>query len=547
MAIARAFSGGCGCRAADRSRCGAFCRLTGLGLGTRLGGRLGLGRGFGLQLGQLIRLRACPGFGRCPGLFGQTGLFGASGRFLTLGFFLRLGFGSGGLARPLGLGQPGLFDGMGLGCGTGLLGPLGFFPALGFFSCLCLGLRTSLGGPAGFFSGPRLGLLPCLLGCLGSRLRFRLGTGGSFGRSSLCLGFCLRGGFGCCYVGGVRLGLGRSGGRFLLLFLATEKTEHVVLPGGDHTILREEGHEDHDGGLPALPGACGSPVRAGEGDAASRVHPGAASCACPAFLLAPGCWRTAQDVDAARGLPDNGSGHGPPGRRRRLGKSQASPPGFCFFSALLLCTPVYGCAGISRSVFIVIQHIMPSHVRIIGGHWKRSLLPVPDGDGLRPTPDRVRETLFNWLGQSLTGWRCLDLFAGSGALGLEAASRGAARVILVEQSPPVARSLQDSVRRLKAGEQVQVVRADAASWLDRNPPLSQDLILLDPPFKGDWLPRILPRVLPWLAPGGLIYAEAGFALDDAWLQQHGLPGLAVIRRGRAGQVHYHLLSAQPAP
>lgn len=189
---------------------------------------------------------------------------------------------------------------------------------------------------------------------------------------------------------------------------------------------------------------------------------------------------------------------------------------------------------------------MPSHIRIIGGQWKRSLLPVPQGDGLRPTPDRVRETLFNWLGQSVPGWRCLDLFAGSGALGFEAASRGAARVILVEQNPAVVRSLRDNVRRLGAGEVIEVVRADAAGWLDRNPPLLQDLILLDPPFGRDWLPRILPTVLPWLAPDGLIYAESDFVIDEDWLRRHGIDGMAVIRSGRAGQVHHHLLARVPA-
>ena len=93
---------------------------------------------------------------------------------------------------------------------------------------------------------------------------------------------------------------------------------------------------------------------------------------------------------------------------------------------------------------------MTSRIRIIGGQWKRRLLPVPDAPGLRPTPDRVRETLFNWLGQDLTGWRCIDLFAGSGALGFEAASRGAARVDMVEQNPAIARGLQGSIQLVAA-------------------------------------------------------------------------------------------------
>src|SRR5206468_12965839 len=92
----------------------------------------------------------------------------------------------------------------------------------------------------------------------------------------------------------------------------------------------------------------------------------------------------------------------------------------------------------------------PREVRIIGGQWKRSKLPVADSPGLRPTPDRVRETLFNWLGQDLSGWRCLDAFAGSGALGFEAASRGAAEVVLVERDPRIVRSLRESQQRLQA-------------------------------------------------------------------------------------------------
>lgn len=187
---------------------------------------------------------------------------------------------------------------------------------------------------------------------------------------------------------------------------------------------------------------------------------------------------------------------------------------------------------------------MASQIRIIGGQWKRSVLPVPDRDGLRPTPDRVRETLFNWLGQSLDGWRCLDVFAGTGALGLEAASRGAARVTLLERDPALVRHLQDSVRRLKGEAVVQVIRTDAERWLTRTPPVPQDLILLDPPFRAGWISRILPAVLPWRAPDGLIYVESDEPLSDTDLAQQGMDGLGVIRAGKAGQVHYHLLAPQ---
>ena len=123
----------------------------------------------------------------------------------------------------------------------------------------------------------------------------------------------------------------------------------------------------------------------------------------------------------------------------------------------------------------------PGEVRLIGGLWKRSKLPVADSPGLRPTPDRVRETLFNWLGQDLTGWHCLDAFAGSGALGFEAASRGAAEVVLLERDPALAASLRLSRQRLKA-EAMRIEAGDAISWMSRAASGSFDLVLLDPPF-----------------------------------------------------------------
>ena len=110
---------------------------------------------------------------------------------------------------------------------------------------------------------------------------------------------------------------------------------------------------------------------------------------------------------------------------------------------------------------------LPREVRIIGGEWKRSKLPVGLLPGLRPTPDRVRETLFNWLGADLSGWRCLDAFAGSGALGFEAASRGATAVVLLEREVRQARSLEASKLRLKA-DTLQVVATDALSWMRRS-------------------------------------------------------------------------------
>lgn len=178
-------------------------------------------------------------------------------------------------------------------------------------------------------------------------------------------------------------------------------------------------------------------------------------------------------------------------------------------------------------------------MRIIGGLWKRSKLPVPDRPGLRPTPDRVRETLFNWLGQDLSGWRCLDAFAGSGALGLEAASRGAVRVLMLERDAALVRGLRETVQRLKAGS-VEVQAADALAWMRRHARPEWDLILLDPPFDANLFTAAAAAARPLLAPGGLIYLEADRAWSDA---DAALLGLTLWRQGRAGAVHYHLLHA----
>lgn len=123
----------------------------------------------------------------------------------------------------------------------------------------------------------------------------------------------------------------------------------------------------------------------------------------------------------------------------------------------------------------------PNQVRIIGGKHRGRKLPVADAPGLRPTPDRVRETLFNWLGQNLSGWHCLDLFAGSGALGFEAASRGAASVVLVEQAPAVARILQTAVAALKEPA-LSLVCTDALAYLKKPDIHPLDLVFIDPPY-----------------------------------------------------------------
>jgi 16S rRNA (guanine966-N2)-methyltransferase len=182
----------------------------------------------------------------------------------------------------------------------------------------------------------------------------------------------------------------------------------------------------------------------------------------------------------------------------------------------------------------------PGEVRIIGGQWKRSRLPVADMPGLRPTPDRVRETLFNWLGQDLTGWRCLDAFAGSGVLGFEAASRGAEQVVLLERDRRQAATLERSRQRLKAS-QVQIECADALAWLARCPPASFDLVFLDPPFDSSLLAPALGAALPLVVPGGFIYLETGRPLDRSADGIPLPPGWIRHRQGRAGAVHFELL------
>ena len=176
-------------------------------------------------------------------------------------------------------------------------------------------------------------------------------------------------------------------------------------------------------------------------------------------------------------------------------------------------------------------------IRIIGGQWKRTRLPVPQRPGLRPTPDRVRETLFNWLGQDVTGWRCLDAFAGTGALGLEAASRGAASVVLVEQDGELLARLQQHVQRLQA-RSVQVRRGDGVAALRQCAAASLDLVLLDPPFDSALFQPALQAAAQAVGPQGWVYLEAPQAWDEAALAPL---GLALHRHLRAGAVHAHLL------
>ncbi|MDB5900537.1 MAG: methyltransferase-like protein [Ramlibacter sp.] len=180
---------------------------------------------------------------------------------------------------------------------------------------------------------------------------------------------------------------------------------------------------------------------------------------------------------------------------------------------------------------------LPNQVRIIGGVWKRTRLEVADRPGLRPTPDRVRETLFNWLGQDLSGWRCVDAFAGTGALGLEAASRGAEDVLLVESEGQLVDKLRAVIERLDATN-VRVQRGNALSVLATLSPRSVDLVFIDPPFESELSDKALAAARPSLKDEGLIYLEVPQALVGEALERH---GLELVRHMKAGQVHSHLL------
>ena len=178
---------------------------------------------------------------------------------------------------------------------------------------------------------------------------------------------------------------------------------------------------------------------------------------------------------------------------------------------------------------------LPHEVRIIGGALKRSKLPVPDKPGLRPTPQRVRETLFNWLGQDLSGWNCLDAFAGSGALGFEAASRGAASVVMLERDPELAASLRATQQRLMA-DAVRIERTDALSWMRAAPSGTFDLVLLDPPFDTpELLPNAIEAATHLLSVSGALYAESGHVMREAPV------GLRIWRQARAGAVWAQVL------
>lgn len=185
----------------------------------------------------------------------------------------------------------------------------------------------------------------------------------------------------------------------------------------------------------------------------------------------------------------------------------------------------------------------PGRVRIIGGRYKRTPIAVVDVPGLRPTPDRVRETVFNWIEHLQGGWagrQALDLYAGSGALGFECASRGAAQVLLVERDARAVAALRALQQRL-ACPAVRILAEDAAAALARLAPASQDLVFLDPPFEAGLLPRAVPQALRVLRPGGLLYLESAAPIDE---EQARAWGLELLRAERAGAVFYHLLRAR---
>jgi len=200
------------------------------------------------------------------------------------------------------------------------------------------------------------------------------------------------------------------------------------------------------------------------------------------------------------------------------------------------------------------RSVLAQRVRIIGGYWRRRMLSFPAADDLRPTPDRVRETVFNWLGQDMHGLRCLDLFAGSGALGFEAASRGAERVVMVEQDAAILRALEASRSQLgepPAGTRIELVRADALRFLERearrgsDPAHGHDVVFLDPPFRLGLLPALLERVDGCLAPGGWVYVEAPAASTEEPGVLESLCSSApwcTIRQARAGAVEYRMLA-----
>lgn len=195
---------------------------------------------------------------------------------------------------------------------------------------------------------------------------------------------------------------------------------------------------------------------------------------------------------------------------------------------------------VAGSVVTIPRRLMRNEIRIIAGSWRSRKLRFPPSEGLRPTPDRVRETLFNWLRDDIQGARCLDLFAGSGALGFEAASRGAARVVMVEADARVCAALQQNCALLSA-DQVRVVKARARDFLRESPAESFDVVFLDPPYRRGWLPPLcsMLEARGWLSPGALLYLER-----ERESRLDGSDNWRCLREGEAGEVAYGLYQRQ---
>jgi len=176
--------------------------------------------------------------------------------------------------------------------------------------------------------------------------------------------------------------------------------------------------------------------------------------------------------------------------------------------------------------------LIQNKVRVIGGKWRGRVISFPSNIALRPTPNRVRETVFNWLGQDMSGKVCLDLFAGSGAMGIEAASRGSEHVVMVESDCKVYSVLQSSLQKLQAG-QIELLMMDALKFIISDQRLF-DVIFLDPPYQLGLLPKLLSLLPSHLTQDGLIYLEAGSPSEpnEDW---------SVWRSSQAGRVHYQFL------
>lgn len=177
-------------------------------------------------------------------------------------------------------------------------------------------------------------------------------------------------------------------------------------------------------------------------------------------------------------------------------------------------------------------------VRISAGEWRSRLLKFPDVEGLRPTPDRVRQTAFNWLGQDMHGLNCLDLFAGTGVMGFEALSRGAKQAVLIEKSKLAYQALMDNQLQLKATN-AKILNIDALQFLTQISAQSSekfDVVFLDPPYEQGWINKVLPLLKNILAENALVYVEAEFAIEE-------MTDWQVIKQGKAGNVFYHLIKA----